>query len=369
MIDAPLTPRDAPDNEDSAVLQLDRELLLSQLGAIGAAASTDEARRAADELRAASLDPSSALRQPGGEPVVFPQAYLLGELDQMAAAFTLERARYYAGRLIRGATVERTSAINDINLNRWKEYGDIITDSLWQIERRDSSGAHSADYWGNFVPQIPNQLMRRYTKRGDWVIDAFAGSGTTLIEGRRLGRNVLGVELQPHVAERARQLLEAEPNPHDVVSAVVAADSANVDYAAELGRYGRRNAQLAILHPPYFDIIRFSEDARDLSNAPSVDAFLAMLGGVVASVAPFLQRGRHLALVIGDTYAKGDWIPLGFQAMSEVQRHGFALKSIVVKNFEGTLGKRAQKELWRYRALAGGFYVFKHEYVFLFRKP
>jgi hypothetical protein len=54
--------------------------------------------------------------------------------------------------------------------------------------------------------------------------------------------------------------------------------------------------------------------------------------------------------------------------MNEVQQRGFLLKSIVVKNIDGTAGKRSQKELWRYRALAGGFYIFKHEYMFLFKK-
>ena len=51
-----------------------------------------------------------------------------------------------------------------------------------------------------------------------------------------------------------------------------------------------------------------------------------------------------------------------------LMQRGFSLKSIVVKNFEETSGKRAQKELWRYRALLGGFYVFKHESIFLFKK-
>ncbi|HWX43270.1 MAG TPA: DNA methyltransferase, partial [Blastocatellia bacterium] len=46
----------------------------------------------------------------------------------------------------------------------------------------------------------------------------------------------------------------------------------------------------------------------------------------------------------------------------------YTLKSIIVKNFEETTGKRQQKELWRYRALVGGFYIFKHEYIFVFRK-
>jgi len=55
--------------------------------------------------------------------------------------------------------------------------------------------------------------------------------------------------------------------------------------------------------------------------------------------------------------------------MSRILQEGFSLKSIIVKNFEETTGKRRQKELWKYRALVGGFYIFKHEYIFLFKKP
>jgi len=47
---------------------------------------------------------------------------------------------------------------------------------------------------------------------------------------------------------------------------------------------------------------------------------------------------------------------------------GYKLKSTIVKNFDTTKGKMSQKELWRYRALDGGFYIFKHEYIFLFQK-
>lgn len=76
--------------------------------------------------------------------------------------------------------------INDLNLNNWQEYKDILTDSLWIIGARDKSGAHTGEYHGNFIPQIPNQLMRRFTKKDDVVLDTFLGSGTTLIECRRL---------------------------------------------------------------------------------------------------------------------------------------------------------------------------------------
>ena len=130
--------------------------------------------------------------------------YLLGEINQILETRTIERSRYYLKRLIKSLSEIKTSNINDLNLNRWKEYDDLITDSLWIIDKRDKTGAHSADYWGNFIPQIPNQFIRRFTKKGEWVFDPFAGSGTTLIECKRLGRNCIGIEINEKVVKLAK---------------------------------------------------------------------------------------------------------------------------------------------------------------------
>lgn len=349
-------------------LRLQRAELLAAIDTLGASADLASLRNGIGGLRAAVAPGGALWCQGPEEAVIFPEGLLLAELEQIGAALTLDRARYYLERLRKAAAGARTAAINEIDLNRWKAYDDIFTDSLWLIERRDGSGVHRADYWGNFVPQIPNQLLRRYTRRGDWVLDPFAGAGTTLIEGQRLGRNVLGVELQPHLVERVRDLVAAEPNRHSVTAHVAPGDSASADFSALLAAQGAASAQLALLHPPYHDIIRFSDDPRDLSNAASVVDFLRLLGQVAHNVAAVLDRGRHLALVIGDKYVRGEWVPLGFQSMQTIQEQGFQLKSIIVKDINGTAGKRSQKELWRYRALVGGFYVFRHEYIFLFKK-
>jgi len=294
--------------------------------------------------------------------------YLLPEFDQILAAQTLPRAKYYIRRLIRSLSEKKTGAANDLNLHRWKEYEDILTDSLWIVEKRDTSGAHQGGYWGNFIPQIPNQFLRRYTKKGEWVLDAFLGSGTTLIECKRLGRNGVGVELQGRVARTASKTIGREDNPSSSRTEIIVGDSTRLDFQSELSKRKIKSVQFLMMHPPYWDIVKFSSKKRDLSNAKTMDEFLQLLGDIVDATYPVLDQNRYFALVIGDKYSGGNWIPLGFFAMQEVLKRGYILKSIIIKNFDETKGKRNQKELWRYRALAGGFYIFKHEYIFLFKK-
>ncbi len=268
----------------------------------------------------------------------------------------------------------KTNSFSDLDLSRWKDYEDIQLDSLWLLGRRDHAGPHSAEYWGNFVPQIPHQLMRRFTKQGEVVVDLFAGLGTTLIECRNLGRHGIGVELLPDVADRARQLVDQAANSFGVNTKIIDGDSTRPDTKIQvegaLRDAGSESADLVLLHPPYHDIIKFSDRPDDLSNAPGLEEFLKMFSQVVQNAYSLLRPGRFMALVVGDKYAGSQWVPLGFECMRVCQDAGFILKAINVKDIQGNeRGKGKNENLWRYRAMKEGFYIFKHEYVMVFRKP
>ena len=265
--------------------------------------------------------------------------------------------------------------INDLNLIHWKKYSDILTDSLWLISERDKSGAHNNAYHGNFIPQIPNQMIRRFTKKGDVVLDAFLGYGTTLIESKKLGRHGIGIDLIPEVARAATKNINSEPlNGEKVFSEVIVADSTKKEAREKalqaLNKIGKRSIQLIILHPPYHDIIKFSKEKEDLCNAPTVEKFTEQFGDVIENFCDLLDGNRYLVVVIGDKYTNSGWVPLGFHLLQETLRRGkgLKLKSILVKNMSGNRAKLNQENLWRYRALVGGFYIFKHEYILVFKK-
>lgn len=267
---------------------------------------------------------------------------------------------------------KNSNTLNDLDLENWKTLDNIWTDSLWLIPSRDKSGAHSNEYHGNFVPQIPNQIIQRYTKQNEVVLDGFLGSGTTLIESQRLGRHGIGVELLPEVAEKAKRAIHSEENVHEITNEIIVGNSSDKSVGDKIEKalfhIGKKSLSLVMLHPPYHDIIKFSENPNDLCNTETTEDFCNAFGKVIENTTQHLSKGKFLVIVIGDKYANSEWIPLGFLTMNEALKRDFSLKSIVVKDMQGNRAKLNQQQLWRYRALNGGFYIFKHEYIFILKK-
>jgi len=67
------------------------------------------------------------------------------------------------------------------------------------ISQRDKGGKHKNIYHGNFIPQIPNQLIRRYTKQNEIILEPFMGSDTTLFECKKLNRKYIGFDINPEI--------------------------------------------------------------------------------------------------------------------------------------------------------------------------
>ncbi len=257
---------------------------------------------------------------------------------------------------------------NDLNLKDWKNI-DIDVNSLWLIDKRKNSGKHQNIYHGNFIPQIPNQLIRRYTKEKETVFDVFLGSGTTLFEAELLNRNIIGSDINREIISYVKS--KRENNFSSFIDVCDVTNSNEVDNFIKQAfkQLNIDSVEFIIMHPPYLNIIQFTSENRDLSNIKDLKTFIKKFIKVVDNTLKYLKKNRYFALILGDIYKNSEVVPLSFYAMDAIKRNfKTKLKGIIVKNIEGNRGKIKTGGIWRYRALSSDYYIFKHEYIFVFKK-
>lgn len=257
-----------------------------------------------------------------------------------------------------------------ISKDNWKE-ADLNVDSLWIIDERDKTGKHANVYHGNFIPQIPNQLIRRYTVKNDTVLELFSGGGTTLFECEQLQRNYIGFDINKQIINYVKEKMkDCESIKYSVCDCDVT-DPAQFQQIAEAAFKSHciQQADFMIAHPPYLDIIKFTQDKRDLSQIANLDDFIEKLTQAFRNSLSFLKQGKYFAVVAGDIYRQSEVVPLAFYIMDAIKRtFNVKMKGIIIKNIEGNKGKLGVQDIWKYRALQSDYFLFKHEYIFVFKK-
>ncbi len=82
------------------------------------------------------------------------------------------------------------------------------------IPRMDYATHNIHSYTAKLIPHIPHHFIKEYTQEDDIILDPFCGSGTTLLEGRLLGRNAIGIDINP----LAKLISEVKTTPLDIDS-------------------------------------------------------------------------------------------------------------------------------------------------------
>ena len=157
--------------------------------------------------------------------------------------------------------------------NNWKET-DLNIDSLWIIGPRAKGGKRENNYHGNFTPQIPNEMIQRYTNPGDVVLDMFMGSGTTLYECELLNRDFIGFDINEEMIEYVRSKMVDTKNIQFFIHNNDITDAQGIKQAIEsdLTLLKKKSTELIISHPPYWDIIKFTDKKEDLSNIVELES-------------------------------------------------------------------------------------------------
>ncbi len=234
---------------------------------------------------------------------------------------------------------------------------DFETESttIWSFPERGKWSTHTSKFRGNWSPLVVRNLILHYTKPSDLVLDPFLGSGTTLIEAKLLNRCGIGIDINPsftkHAIERIRNAIGPETRQE-----VLLADSRFLQFLHP------GQVDLALLHPPYANSIKYSNIQGDLSTIFSVESFCRELELVICNVSSFLRPGGTMAIMVGDIRRNKRVVPLGFKVFELCLKNELILKEIVIKIQHNC----SSTEKWLPVAKRMNFLLLMHEYIFVF---
>lgn len=247
------------------------------------------------------------------------------------------------------------------------------TSTLWDFPNRGNWAVHTGNYRGNFPPEIPRNLILKYTVEGDLVLDPFAGGGTTLIEAWLTNRKCIGIDISPLAEQMSKKLIEEMKILSEniwngrLVEAyepiIVRDDVKNIlKIMSDLGS-GHDSVDLILVHPPYFNALKYTEyEEGDLSHINDLEVFLNEMQKIARDLYKLLKRDKICAVLIGDVRKKGRIIPLGFHIMDCFLKEGFNLLYPIVKK------QHKDRSTSFYYGKGSIEYLIAHEYLFIFTK-
>ena len=248
----------------------------------------------------------------------------------------------------------------NLNLKKWKKYKNIITtDSLWisNIKKDDSKFIipkrkilskikNDNTFHGVFIPEIPYQFIKRFTKKNDIIWDCFAGSGTTKRVADVLGRLTINTDLN----SKKNYIIKADAryyNPNILIN---------------------HKIDLIIMHPPYFNIVKYSNDKNDGSNQETLKGFLIWFEEVCKNVTKYLKEEGFLILICGNIYLDQEEKTLGVWCKDIICKYNFKCKAQIIKDYGETKGGNRNYNLNYYRQLNGNYNNFYGDNIFILQK-
>ena len=243
--------------------------------------------------------------------------------------------------------------------------------TVWSFKQRGNWATHSGEYRGNWSPYIPRNVILKYSKPGELVLDYFCGAGTTAVECKLLGRRCIALDINDKAIELAKKNVDFKVESQQLTFVNkeshldVYEPELKVGDARDLSFLQDNSIDLICAHPPYANILHYTDIKEGDLSFFDIDEFLKEMAKVAKESFRVLKPGRQCAILIGDTRRKKHIIPLGFKLINVYLDAGFKLRELVIKRQHNckTTG------FWYANSIKYNFLLLAHEYLAIFEKP
>ncbi|MEY4773505.1 MAG: hypothetical protein RIT40_540 [Planctomycetota bacterium] len=220
----------------------------------------------------------------------------------------------------------------------------LQTTTLWYYPSQQYSDEPmgTPGYVGATPAYVIWNLLQRYTRENDLVVDPFCGGGTTLDVARSLKRRALGYDLQPQRPDIFRA--DARKLP---------IEDAKVDFV--------------FMDPPYSTHLEYSGAEECIGELDAFDgSYFEAMDLVLRETLRVLRDRRYFALYVSDSYKKGKgFVPLGARLSSMCEALGCkAVDQVAVVRGN----RKLEKPNFHKAAEEGNFFLRGFNHLLIFKK-
>lgn len=219
----------------------------------------------------------------------------------------------------------------------------IQTTTLWDYPSQHYGKEMQGDqgYTGATPSYVIWNLLQRYTRENDLVVDPMCGSGTTVDVALDLGRRAKGYDLAPFRPD----ILQADARKLPL-------ENASVDFV--------------FVDPPYSTHIDYSDHPGCIGKLDALDpAYYEAMDGVIREIHRVLRNRRHMALYCSDSFRKKKpFAPIGFRLYSILEKYFKPVDIVSVVRHNRTMKRRH----FHTEAVSGNFFLRGFNYLFIMKK-
>lgn len=229
------------------------------------------------------------------------------------------------------------NTLNNLSSKEWVYFTstiwqtDYCHDPTWELRKRLKTTK---------PPYVMRDIIKFFTKRGERILDIFAGVGSTLLGAELCGREAVGIELYPEWCKIYEE----------IKSKFYICDGEFIEAPSELGRkiksriingdclervrtFKDEYVDAVICDPPHgidHGHIRKikSRDSGDFGIVQNYEDFFKKMIELGKEIHRVLRNGRYWVIMMGDRYRENEFIPLGALLGDKLRNVGFQLKGI-----------------------------------------
>lgn len=219
----------------------------------------------------------------------------------------------------------------------------LQTTTLWEYPSQHYGiGEQGSKHYEGATPSwVIWNLLTRYTRKDDLVVDPMVGSGTTLDVSKDLGRKARGFDLAPFRSDIEQGDARHLPLKNETVD-------------------------FAFVDPPYSTHISYSDHSKCIGKLDAREgSYFLEMENVINEIFRVLKNKRYFALYVSDSFKKGKpFAPIGFELFCLMRKRFQPADIVCVARHN----KKLKRGNYHRAAVEGNFFLRGFNYLFIMKK-